>query len=278
MPELPEVEVARRQLEREVAGRKIKSVDVPGKGVVIHHKSKADLTKRLVDHKIKSFERRGLWVLGKLDRDEVWAVTPGATGRFLRAKTSKIPAGLPIKLTVTFTTGGSVHLLDEDDTAKSFVVTKDDLAETPEIASLGLDPLETPVPWSTFGQVLRTQPKARLKALLQDESLVAGLGPLYSDEILFHAGLRYDRTPESLSAHEIRRLYRSMVETLSAAIKHGGVSLDETDVDMLGNPGEYESEIQVYQRQGLTCNRCRGTIDRVRFQKRNTFFCPDCQS
>ncbi|MCC7076577.1 MAG: hypothetical protein IT198_05575 [Acidimicrobiia bacterium] len=278
MPELPEVEVARRQLEREVAGRKVRSVDVQGKGVVAVHRSKADFTKRLADHKVKSFDRRGLWILGKLDKDDIWAVSPGATGRFFRAKSGKVPRGLPIKLSVSFTTGGSVHLLDTDDTAKKFVVAKDELADVPEIAALGLDPLETPVPWSTFGGVLRTQPRAKLKALLQDDSLVAGLGSLYSDEILFHAGLRYDRSPDSLSAHEIRRLYRSMVETLASAVKHGGVSFDTDDVDMFGNRGEFDTEIEVYQRQGETCHRCRGTIERARFQKKYTFYCPACQS
>lgn len=278
MPELPEIEVARRDLDREAGGRKIKAVDVVGKGVLIHHKSRAELTKRLTGCKIKSIDRRGFWILAKLDSDDIWAITPGPTGRFYRQKAGKLPRGLPVMMSIKFTQGGSVHVLDEGRTVRTFVVGKAELAETPELAEMGLDPLETPVPWSEFGNLLRGQPKAKLKALLQDQTLVAGLGPVYTDEILFHAGLRYDRTPGTLSAHEVRRLYRSMVETLSAAIKQRGVSLDDNDTDMFGKRGTYGAELQVYQRQNEICSRCRGTIERVRFQRGNHFFCPNCQS
>ncbi len=94
---------------------------------------------------------------------------------------------------------------------------------------------------------------------------MAGIGNLYSDEILFPAGLRYDRAADSLTGTEVRRLYRAMVETLADAIKHRGSSLaDEQYRDLFGEIGEYQGSHQVYDREGQPCRRCRNTIVRVK--------------
>ena len=131
--------------------------------------------------------------------------------------------------------------------------------------------------WDRFGLLLR-QRKVGLKALLMDQQFVAGIGNLYSDEILFTAGLRYDRTSDSLSATEVRRLYRSMAETLADAIKHRGSSLaDEQYRDLFGEVGDYQGSHQVYDREGQPCRRCRNPVVRVKFGGRSTFFCEHCQ-
>jgi formamidopyrimidine-DNA glycosylase len=118
----------------------------------------------------------------------------------------------------------------------------------------------------------------KLKALLMDQKFVAGIGNIYSDEILFGAGLRYDRMSDSLSAEEIRRLYRAMVETLQDAVKYRGSSLaDEQYVDLFGKPGEYQLHHKVYAREGEACRRCRKSLVRQRIGGRSTFFCEACQ-
>jgi formamidopyrimidine-DNA glycosylase len=111
-----------------------------------------------------------------------------------------------------------------------------------------------------------------------DQTFIAGIGNLYADEILFAAGLRYDRSSETLSSQEVRRLYRAMVETLQDAIKHRGSSLsDEQYRDLLGVMGEYQKLHKVYDREGQACRRCRSTIARVKFNGRSSFLCPQCQ-
>ena len=112
-----------------------------------------------------------------------------------------------------------------------------------------------------------------------DQKFVAGIGNIYSDEILFAAGLRYDRTSDSpVSAQEIRRLYRAMVETLTEAIKHRGSSLaDEQYRDLFGEIGDYQGQHQVYDREGQACRRCRNPIVRVKVNGRSTFLCEHCQ-
>jgi formamidopyrimidine-DNA glycosylase len=111
-----------------------------------------------------------------------------------------------------------------------------------------------------------------------DQRFVAGIGNMYADEILFAAGLRHDRNSDSLTPQEIRRLYRSVVETLQEAIKHRGSSLaDEQYRDLFGDIGEFQRLHNVYDREGEACPRCRSTIVRVKANGRSSFFCAQCQ-
>lgn len=278
MPELPEIEVTRRDMEREVSGKKFKTVEAVSKTVTGKHRTKAEFAKRIEGHKVKSFDRRGTYLVGKLDSGELWVIDLGATGRMQRVKGGKPAADASTLLTISFTTGGAIRIVDPKGVATTWVSTKEELDELPEVVEAGIDPLESPVPWQTFGQILLAHPKSKLKALVQNPRVVTGLGPVYSDEVLFNAGLLYDRTSDTLSAHEIRRLYRAIVETLTDAIKYRGVSYDENEVDMYGEPGEYSQYVQVYLRNGEPCRRCRAPIERVKFQKRYHYFCSNCQS
>jgi formamidopyrimidine-DNA glycosylase len=147
----------------------------------------------------------------------------------------------------------------------------------PELAHLGFDPLEDVMSWEKFWVLLSAR-KAGLKALLMDQEFVAGIGNMYADEILFAAGLRYDRMSNSLSSQEVRRLYRAMVETLAEAVKRRGSSLaDEQYRDLFGEVGDYQDQHQAYDREGQACRRCRATIIRVKSGGRSTFFCDHCQ-
>ena len=98
-----------------------------------------------------------------------------------------------------------------------------------------------------------------------DQKFLAGIGNIYSDEILFGAGLRWDRMSDSLSGEEVRRLYRAMVETLQDAVKYRGSSLaDEQYVDLFGQPGRVPAAPQGVRREGEACRRCRQPIVRQR--------------
>jgi len=132
--------------------------------------------------------------------------------------------------------------------------------------------------WTTFARVLQAHPM-KLKAFLTDQSLLAGIGNIYADEILFAAGLRYDRMTDSLSSQEIRRLYRAVVETLHEAIRYGGSTLaDEQYVDLHGRPGQFQEHHHVYNREHQPCRRCRrNPVLKTKFQGRATYYCGVCQ-
>ena len=279
MPELPEVETLRRDLEKEVVNKRVKDVQVTGMRSIRRHPNKKHFMAKLAGRKITGVERRGKYLLLRLEGGDILVVHLGMSGQLLRAKGGpKDALAKHTHVVMSFTQGGQLRFVDSRTFGELFVTTPDELAEqVPELAHLGFDPVDDMMSWNRFGDLL-TARKVKLKALLTDQRFVAGIGNIYSDEILFTAGLRYDRSSDDLSSQEVRRLYRAMVETLQDAIKHRGSSLaDETYRDLYGEMGEYQSMHKVYDREGETCRRCRSTIVRVKFNGRSSFLCPQCQ-
>jgi formamidopyrimidine-DNA glycosylase len=299
VPELPEVETLRLDLAKEVTGRRIKAVSVANGRSVRRHPSAKHFRALLEGRTIKSVARLGKYLLLALDSGNTLVVHLGMSGQLLRVKSAKEPKPKHTHVVITFTQGGELRYVDPRTFGEMFVsvpkpaepgaaapasssgaAASDGAAmrrQVHELAHLGFDPIEDMMSWDRFALLLR-QHHAGLKALLMDQQFVAGIGNLYSDEILFAAGLRYDRQADELSTTETRRLYRSMVETLAEAIKHRGSTLaDEQYRDLFGEVGDYQGSHQVYDREGQPCRRCRNTVVRVRAGGRSTFFCEHCQ-
>ena len=277
MPELPEVEVVRRDLEREIVGKRIKGVEVDGMRTVRRHHNRKQFIARLEGKKITGVERRGKYLLARLEGGDVLVIHLGMSGQLLRAKTARETRAKHTHVIITFSQGGQLRFIDPRTFGEMFVTEADALNKVSELNHLGIDPLENAMSWEQFGQLI-SQRHAKLKPLLMDQKFLAGIGNIYSDEILWGAGLRWDRMSDSLSSQEIRRLYRSMVEILQDAVKYRGSSLaDEQYVDLFGKPGDYQHHHKVYARDGETCRRCRHVIRRERVGGRSTFYCEACQ-
>jgi formamidopyrimidine-DNA glycosylase len=278
MPELPEIETVRRGLEREAVGRRIRSAEVNVAKLVRRNGSRKAFQARLEGTKIKAVGRRGSLLLANLDSGDVLVLSMGQTGRLLRtAPKDSIDAST--RLVVSFTQGGQLRLIDPDGDSEAFVLQRDQLVEElPDLATLGLDPVANPVSWTAFAHALVARRDLLLKPLLVDQSFLVGLGDLYADEILHDAGLRPHRDVATLSTMEIRRLYRSLVEILHVATKHRGTSVNgHPFIDLHGEYGTYQDELQVWDRGGEACKRCRSTITKDRVAGRATYFCPNCQ-
>jgi formamidopyrimidine-DNA glycosylase len=285
--ELPEVEVMRRDLEKDVVGKRIKEVDVrqgPNALRIIRRHNKAgvksvrkEFASRLAGHKITKVERKGKYILMNLEDGDVLVVHFGMSGQFLRA-TKRQPPPPHTHVVMTFQQGGDLRYVDPRTFGEMFVTTTDDLGKVKELAHIAIDPLEDTFTWGAFGEFL-FQRAAQMKPLLMDQKVIAGLGNIYSDEVLFAAGLRYDRMSNTLSSGEVRRLYRAIQEIVQDAIRYRGTTLpDEAYVDLFGKPGEYQNELKVYGRKGLPCRRCRTPIESVTLSGRRSYFCPQCQS
>jgi len=277
MPELPEVETIRRELEREVVGKRVKSAEVHGTRTVRRQPKKQFIT-RLDGVKITGVDRKGKYLLLRLDSGDELVIHLRMSGQLLRAA-AKDPMPKHTHVVLTFTQGGQLRFVDPRTFGEMFVTSPDtEDVDAPELAELGIDPVEEPISWQTFARLL-TARKTKLKAFLMDQTVLAGIGNIYSDEILFAAGLRYDRDTDSLSSQEIRRLYRAVIETLHEAIKYGGSTLaDDQYVDLNGKPGEFQEHHKVYDREKQPCRRCRrNLVHKAKFQQRSTFFCEVCQ-
>lgn len=279
--ELPEVEVVRRDLEKEVVGRRVRSVDVrPHRNamrVIRRHARRKEFADRLAGKKMTKVDRKGKYVLIYLDDGDVLVVHFGMSGQFLRGtKRQSLPTHTHV--VIEFQQGGDLRFIDPRTFGEMFVASADELGKVKELDHIAIDPLEDTFTWQEFsGELARRASK--LKTLLMDQKFVSGLGNIYSDEVLFAAGLRHDRMSDSLSSQEVRRLYRAIREVVQDAIRYRGTTLaDEAYVDLFGKAGEFQTELKVYGRKGLACRRCRTPIDVVKISGRNSYFCPQCQS
>lgn len=279
--ELPEVEVMRRDLEKDVVGRKIAAAEVrPSKNamrIIRRHGRRKEFADKLIGRKVIKSDRRGKYVLMSLDNGDVLVVHFAMSGQFVRG-TKRVPLPPHTHVVITFQQGGDLRFVDPRTFGEMFVTAGDELGKVKELQHIAIDPLDHVFTWQSFGGQM-AQRESKLKQLLMDQKFISGLGNIYSDEVLFAAGLRHDRLSDTLSSQEVRRLYRSLQEVLQEAIRYRGTTLeDEAYLDLFGKPGEFQNELKVYGRQGLPCRRCRTPIQTVKISGRSAYFCPQCQS
>ena len=299
MPELPEVETIRQQLSKEVVGRKVKVVTITNGKAVRRHSAPKDFRAMLEGRSLKSVGRLGDYLVFGLDNSTNLVMHLGQTGQLRKAKGLKEPKEKFTHVVITFTQGGELRFTDPKLTGEMFVSTPPPegtkvaiaasaqvamggegnavRAVVPELAGLGFDPIEDVMSWERFAVVLHHH-RMPVKAFLVDPEVVSGVGDVYADETLFGSGLRYDRQTDELSTTEVRRLWRSLVEILAEAIKHGGSTLaDGGYTDLFGKAGNFQTFHEVYDREGEACRRCRRPIVKIKVQNRTTFFCEHCQ-
>ena len=283
MPGLPELEVLRRDLEKEIVGRRVKDVEVrAGSGAmnaIRRHGRRKDFSDLVRDAKLETVGRYGRKIAFDLDNSHVLVVDLGPSGKLLKTSASE-ELESHTHVVLTFTIGGQLRFVDAERKGEIFVVDHKGLEEIEGVRDHEIDPLDgnNPLAWQHFSRLLDSKAEP-MKKLLMDESFIVGLGDMYSDEVLFAAGLRYDHPSNFLSSQDVRRLYRSLMEILMDAIKARGTSMGEDAfVDLSGKPGEYQEEIKVFEREGESCRRCRNTIVKEEFGGTYTYFCPQCQS
>ena len=278
MPELVEIEVLRRDLEKEVVGRRIKDAEIrPGTNamkVVPKHGRRKEFTDLLEGAKFEKVDRVGKKILLELDNDHVMIVDLGSGGQLLKTSASDEVAA-HTHIIVPFTIGGQMRYLDPIKDGEVWVAPKAE-AEVPR--DFSIDPLEQMVAWQTFSQVL-AEKDVPMKELLMDETFICGLGNLYTDEILWTAGISHSRSSSKLSSQDVRRLYRALLEIMQEAIKARGTSYGEVPfTDIHGDPGQFQLELKVWEREGEFCRRCRNNIVKEKVGKWITYFCPQCQT
>ena len=280
MPELPEVESIRRDLAGEVLGRTIRRAEVletrNAARVIRRHAGRSDYESQLREVGIVGIDRRGKYLVFALDNSTALVVHLGMSGKLVLAEPEEQLAN-HTHVVFHFSDGGQLRFIDPRSFGETFVADRSELGEIAELSKLGLDPLTRPMSWEEFCDRLRRR-KRKLKALLMDQAFIPGIGNIYSDEILFAAGLRHDRSSDSLTLDDALRLYEAITEILERAIVHRGTSMrDEQYRDLYGDLGGFQHFLKVYQREGQPCVRCSTAIQRARWTNRSTHFCPVCQ-
>ncbi len=278
MPELPEVEVVRRGLEREIAGRPIVCVEATGARTIRRHRSDAELAEALVGRVVSRIDRHGKYLVFRVGANRALVVHLGMSGQLRYAPVAAQARLRHTHLVVGLEGGAEVRFVDPRTFGEAFVAdVDDDGGSIAALRHLGPDAL-TGIESRRHLRELVTRRRTGLKSWLMDQRAIAGIGNIYSDEILFRSRLRWDRRTDSLSAPETGRLHDHLGETLREAVEHGGSSLrDAQYVDAYGRAGGFQHRHAVYGRAGAACIVCGRPIVRERFAGRSTFWCRRCQ-
>jgi formamidopyrimidine-DNA glycosylase len=276
MPELPEVELAARALDRLVAGRTIAKAELL-RPLLARDTTPKDFARLLRGARIDSVGRRGKHLLFHLDNGRVLITHLRMTGRFLYLPTSR---PLPKHAHAVFRLENGRKLIFEDQRHFGMmkIVSESELAEAKELRILAPEPLSDEFSAGYLRGVL-SKSRRKLKELLLDQTRVTGLGNIYASEVLFIAGINPLVCACDLSGRRVPRLHKAIQEVLRESIDAGStMNVDPENIDGSYFGGTYEGRWRVYGRESKPCSRCKARIRRVSTSGRSTYFCPRCQS
>lgn len=283
MPELPEVEVVRRGLERYVAGRTIEAVQVLNlRSVRRHLAGPDDFAAALRGRTVTAACRRGKYLWLPLASggpgsppDDALLAHLGMSGQLLIGAAGR-PLASHDRVIVAFTDGGPDLRLRDQRTFGHLVLAPGGAVLPPIISHIAPDPLETAFDAAALTGRLRTR-RSAIKAALLDQSLVSGVGNIYADEALWRARLHWARPASALRSGQVAALLAAVREVLLAALDAGGTSFDSMYVNVNGESGYFGRSLAVYGRAGQPCLRCGTVIRRDHFANRSAYSCPRCQ-
>ena len=269
MPELPEVTVISEDVAALAAGREVLRAAVFRPDVT--NVEMEEFTRRLVGRKLSGTGRRGKMIL--LDFDGVVGVVHLViSGRVLRLPSWVEPDRM--NTAVLEFEGGMVLAFTRLWLGYFNLYEPGKVDQHPLISRLGPDPFSKDFTPEYLSDVFKR--KAGIKSLLLDQSVVAGLGNIYVDEVLFAAGVHPSRKAHSLTSEEIRAIHATTRDTLGRAIEARGTTFDSYH-DAFGETGRFQHQLKVFTHAGEPCPVCGTEISKLRVAGRGTHVCPSCQ-
>ena len=283
MPELPEVEVVRRGLERWVAGRTVATVEVHHPRAVRRHLEGAEhFVAALTGRTLTAAHRRGkyLWLpVAEADgtpAGRAMVAHLGMSGQLLVEKPAQ-PDETHLRARFTFIDGGRELRFVDQRTFGGLAVEEADGERIPSrLAHIAIDPLDPSFDEDAFSAALRRR-RTEVKRALLDQTLVGGVGNIYADESLWRARLHGTRPTDRLTRAQVTDLLDGVRSVLGEALAQGGTSFDSLYVDVNGQSGYFSRFLAVYGQVDRPCPRCGTPIVRESFMNRSSYSCPVCQ-
>ncbi|HET8560967.1 MAG TPA: bifunctional DNA-formamidopyrimidine glycosylase/DNA-(apurinic or apyrimidinic site) lyase [Marmoricola sp.] len=274
MPELPEVEVVRRGLQRHVLDLPVRSVEVLHPRPVRRHLAGVDdFVARLVGHRFVAACRRGKYLWLPLEDGDALLAHLGMSGQML-VQHPDAPDERNLRVRVGL---GDTELRFVDQRMFGGLSISEGGAVLPrEIAHIARDPLDPEFDDDAFARRVRRSASG-IKRLLLNQSLVSGVGNIYADEALWLAGVHGDRPGQRLRRGDVQRVLDACRTVMLAALGQGGTSFDSLYVNVNGESGYFDRSLEAYGRADQACRRCGTPIRRVGFMNRSSYFCPTCQ-
>jgi formamidopyrimidine-DNA glycosylase len=267
MPELPEVETIRNELSPHVIGRRFTDVAVCD-AKLVRQPSVGEFRQKLIGKRVNSLERRGKYLIFRLSSGMALIIHLKMSGALLL---NPEQASRYTRVIFHLDDGSQLIFTDRRRLGNIWLIEN----ELTIIRKLGPEPLTSEFTAKLLAERLQKH-KAPIKAVLLDQSFIAGIGNMYADEALFAARIHPLRQANSLSLKEIRNLHKAIVTVLRSAIDNKGASID-TYKRPDGQLGTAHSNFSVAHRGGESCPICGTTIQRLAIRNRGSYFCPKCQ-
>ncbi len=271
MPELPEVETVRRGLERLALGRRIVSVDVRVPKMIRTHRETFSLD--LMGQTIEAVRRRGKYLIFDLGQ-QILISHLRMEGKYLLFL-EEVPANKHFHFFFGLDNGATVVYQDVRKFGTFELMAKSQEAAYFISKKIGPEPTSQDFKLAPFERAVLASKKA-IKPLLLEQKLVAGLGNIYVDEVLWAAKVHPERLASQLKKAEIKRLHDETIRILQLGIEKGGSTI-RTYRNALGLDGTMQDYLQVYGQTGQTCPRCGRAIQKIQVGGRGSHFCPKCQ-
>lgn len=286
MPELPEVETIKRGLEKNIVGKTISDFDCNWKKMI--NLPLSQFKKILKGLKIIAIERCAKMTILKLSKNWNILIHLKMTGQLVYGSKTKCVVGghpieagydcLPNKFThATFSFSDKSHLYFNDIRKFGWLHLLTDFGLEKEIdkMKLGIDPFDKKFTLKYLKLLTKKRPNLKIKQFLMDQSLISGLGNIYSDEVDFYAHVRPMRQVKNLTDKEINLIYKGIKKILTASIKAQGTTFSNYR-NAEGEAGAYSRQLKVYGKWGENCP-CGGKILRAKIGGRSASYCPKCQ-
>lgn len=281
MPELPEVEVVRRGLDRWVTKRTIQSVSVLHPRAIRNHEgSRKNFISRLEGRTVTAVSRRGKFMWLVLDDDHAVVTHLGMSGQVLVQPTDA-EKEKHLRIRWTFTDNKrALHFVDQRTfggmAIEPLVPVEHGEAVPTSVAHIARDPLEPHFDQAATVDRMRKSASA-IKAVLLNQNIISGVGNIYADESLWRARLNWATPANMVSRKKVDELVTHAREVMTDALAQGGTSFDSLYVNVNGESGYFSRELDAYGREDEPCNRCGRLITRQPFAGRSSFLCTRCQ-
>ena len=274
MPELPEVETIRAQLELPLVGRTFERVEISDPRLTRPFEP-AEVAGELEGERIAALERRGKYLVFRFESGRALLIHLRMTGSLLHSS-DEAPANDPHRRAVVKLDDGSDVVYRDVRRFGSWLIVEADQLHPYLSTRLGREPLSPEFTAHTLGERLANR-RTSLKAALLDQRTLAGMGNIYVDEALWRARLHPLRAAGEITQGELKRLHRGIRDALKAGVARQGATLRDYRAPD-GNSGTMQHEFKVYGREGEPCVRCGTPIEKIRTAGRGTWYCPTCQT
>lgn len=276
MPELPEVETTVRGLRKTIVGLIIKDVwtdlatkDKRQRDAVANTEYFKIFKKNIKNKKIKSIERQAKNILINLSDNKTILIHMKMTGHLLFNNKDKF-----VHVLFTFSNGNFLAFSDARKFGKITLLNTKTMHNSRHLKNIGPEPLDKNFTFQKLVERLKRKPNGKIKTVLMDQTVLAGIGNIYSDEILWQAGVHPERKIVKIKETEFKEIFKAMQKILTKSIKLGGDSMSDYR-NLFGEKGKFQLHHEAYRRTGEKCRKksCKGIIKRKMINGRSAHFC-----